>query len=429
MNTKTIENQQFMEEINKLAEGKPEWLKIFNNSFLDTLENTVKTLDDETTFVLTGDIPAMWLRDSTAQVRPYLFLAESSQEIKNMIKGLIERHFKLISLDPYANAFNEEENRAGHQDDKTDMHPIIWERKYEIDSLCYPVQLAYLYYKETGDTAHFNETFKNGVENILNVWKTEQDHEKSSYTFERDTWREEDTLPNDGRGTRVAYTGMTWSGFRPSDDRCSYHYLIPSNMFAVAVLGYLDEIYSTIVRDDEVLKKIRELKKEIKTGIETHGIVKNTAGEDVYAYEVDGFGNATIMDDANIPNLISAPYLGYCDVSDPLYQNTRKTLLSSENPYYYSGSSASGIGSSHTPMDYIWHMSLAMQGLTSGSKQEKSEMLDLMSQTDAGKNALHEGFHKDDPEQYTREWFSWPNMLFCELMLDYFGYKLKGAEL
>lgn len=418
----------FMDKINQVASDNPEWLSLFNNSFLDTLENTVKILEDQTTFVLTGDIPAMWLRDSTAQIRPYLFLANGDVEIKKMIKGLISRQFKLISLDPYANAFNEEDNNAGHQDDHTEMKPIIWERKYEIDSLCYPIQLAYLYFKETGDASVFDEDFISGVKNILTVWKTEQDHTESPYIFERDTTRLEDTLVNEGKGTPVVPTGMTWSGFRPSDDRCEYHYLVPSNMFAVVVLGYLEDIFTNHVKDRELQGKAAELKTSIHEGIQTEAVITNNKDKTVYAYEVDGLGNFKIMDDANIPNLLSAPYLGYCSVDDALYQKTRETVLSSENPYYYSGSAASGVGSSHTPEDYIWHMSLAMIGLTSNDKAVKKEMLDKMAATDAGKNTLHEGFHKDDPEQYTREWFSWPNMLFCELMLDYYGYKLKGAE-
>jgi len=389
------------------------------------LQNTVKIQGDGTTFVLTGDIPAMWLRDSTAQIRPYLFLANENKEIRQLIKGLIERHFQMIHIDPYANAFNEAENNQGHQTDQTDMQPIIWERKYEIDSLCYPVQLSYLYYKITNDTTHFNDTFLTAVEDILNVWETEQNHEKSSYSFERDTWREEDTLKNDGDGTPVGYTGMTWSGFRPSDDACEYHYLVPANMFAVVVLGYLEEIFTDILPDNQKKERVNKLKNEIDEGIQKYGIVKNEKGNDVYAYEVDGLGNALIMDDANVPSLLSAPYLGYCDFDDPIYQETRSTILSDENPYYYSGTEASGIGSPHTPEEYIWHISLAMEGLTNNDKEEKKRILDLMVETDGGQKSMHEGFHVDDSTHYTREWFSWPNMLFCELMLDYFGYTTK----
>lgn len=417
--------QAFMNHINSLGKEHPEWLEIFNGSFLDTLQNTVKILEDDTTFVLTGDIPAMWLRDSTAQIRPYLFLANESEEIKSIIKGLIERHFKLIHIDPYANAFNEKENNAGHQTDHTEMKSIVWERKYEIDSLCYPIQLSYLYYKKTKDISHFNDTFLKAIEDILTVWETEQRHKNSPYLFERDTWRKEDTLVNEGKGSEVAYTGMTWSGFRPSDDTCEYHYLVPSNMFAVVVLYYLEEIFTDILPDEEKKERVKTLREEVKAGIRNHAIVENEQGKKVYAYEVDGLGNASIMDDANVPNLLSAPYLGFCTADDPVYVNTRETILSSENPYYYSGLEASGIGSSHTPDDYIWHLSLAMEGLTSENKEDKKRVLDTMVKTDGGKKAMHEGFHKDDSTKYTREWFSWPNMLFCELMLDYFGYTIE----
>lgn len=418
--------QQFLDKVNELAKDYPKWLNVFNSRFLDTLQNTVKINDDGTTFVLTGDIPAMWLRDSTAQLRPYLFLANESDEIKQLIKGLIERHFQMIHLDPYANAFNETANNAGHQDDHTKMEPIIWERKYEIDSLCYAIQLSYLYYKTTGDTSHFNETFVQGIDDILTVWETEQNHENSPYTFERDTWREEDTLTHEGRGTPVAYTGMTWSGFRPSDDRCIYHYLVPSNMFAVVVLRYLEEIFTDLLPDETRRQRVVKLKDEIDRGIQEHAIVKNEKGQDVYAYEVDGLGNYSIMDDANIPSLLSAPYLGYCSEDDPVYQNTRATILSSENPYFYSGTEASGIGSSHTPEDYIWHMAIAMEGLTSSDPVKQKAVLDTLVKTDGGTGVLHEGFHKDDSSQYTREWFSWPNMLFVELMLGYLGFNIEG---
>lgn len=426
MKKKMIQStQEFINKINEVAAEYPEWLEVFNKNFLDTLENTVKLQEDGTTYVLTGDIPAMWLRDSTAQIRPYLFLANGNDEIKSLIKGLIERHFQMIHIDPYANAFNEEANNAGHQTDHTEMQPIVWERKYEIDSLAYPLQLSYLYYKNTGDTSHFNDTFVTAVDDILNLWEVEQNHENSPYRFERDTWRKEDTLENDGHGTDIAYTGMTWSAFRPSDDANEYHYFVPGNMFAIVVLGYLEEIFTEIIPNEDKVNRAKKLRKDIEKGIKEYAVVKNEQGEDVYAYEVDGLGNHIIMDDANVPSLLAAPYLGFCDFEDELYQRTRETILSPENPYYYSGTEASGIGSPHTPENYIWHISLAMEGLTHPDKEEKKRILDLMVATDGQTGSMHEGFDKDDSTQYTREWFSWPNMLFCELMLDYFGYQLK----
>lgn len=418
--------QNFMDEINKKTQqDNPAWGEIFSNCFANTLLTTVKRLEDNTTFLLTGDIPAMWLRDSTAQVRPYLPIAKNDSDLADMIAGLVKRQFFYINMDPYANAFNEEANNAGHQTDHTEMNPWIWERKYEIDSLCYPIQLAYLLYKSTGRTEHFNEDFETGVQKILEVWETEQDHTQSPYTFERDTWREEDTLTHDGRGTPVAKTGMTWSGFRPSDDRCIYGYLVPSNMFAVVVLDYLEEIYTDILPQPEVVARAAKLKKEIDAGIKEFAQVKNAAGDTIFAYEVDGLGNYSIQDDSNVPSLMAAPYLGYCAEDDPVYLATRKTLLSKENPYYYEGKFAKGVGSSHTPEDYIWPIAVSVEGMSTSDKSEKKRILDMLASTTAGTGLMHEGVHVDDPSKFTREWFSWANMMFCELVMDYYDIRVE----
>ena len=422
--------QKFMDEIKeKCGEEHADWATNFSAAFANTLLTTVKRHPDGTTFLLTGDIPAMWLRDSTAQVRPYLVIAKEDEDLAAMISGLVKKQFDYINIDPYANAFNEEANGAGHQSDHTEMNDWIWERKYEIDSLCYPVQLAYLLYKNTERTDQFNASFIEGIKKVLHVFKTEQDHRQSPYTFERETTRKEDTLVNDGRGTEVAPTGMTWSGFRPSDDACQFGYLVPSNMFAVVVLGYIEEIFTNLLAEEESAKEIIEaaatLKAEIQKGIEVHAFTKNKNGEQIYAYEVDGLGNASIMDDSNVPNLISAPYLGYCSSTDEQYLVTRKTLLSKENPYFYEGKYAKGIGSSHTPENYIWPIALAMEGMTTESKEEKKRILDLLVATDAGTHLMHEGFDVDDPTNYTREWFSWANMMFCELVMDYFDIRVE----
>lgn len=418
--------KNFMQTITeKCGTAHADWAKNFNACFANTLLTTIKRLPDETTFVLTGDIPAMWLRDSTAQVRPYLVIAKEDAEIAKMIAGLVERQMQFICLDPYANAFNETANGAGHQTDHTEMLPEIWERKYEIDSLCYPVQLSYLLYKATGDTSHFNATFEQAVDKILAVWETEQHHENSPYRFVRDTDRKEDTLVEDGAGSKVAWTGMTWSGFRPSDDACTYGYLVPSNMFAIVVLDYLREIFTTILPSEQKTAQIKQLRDEIEKGIKTYGVTTSETGEKIYAYEVDGKGSAKIMDDSNVPNLLSAPYLGYCDADDPLYLATRKVITSKENPYFYEGEYAKGIGSSHTPPEYIWPIALAMEGMTTTSKAEKERILNTLVACDGGTNLMHEGFDVNNPNNYTREWFSWANMMFCELVMDYFDIQIQ----
>lgn len=424
----STELKKYMEKICDQARAvNPRWAEVFHECFLNTLETTIERLEDGTTFVVTGDIPAMWLRDSTAQVRPYLVLAKEHEDIYDMIAGLVERQFGYILIDPYTNAFNKEPNGQGHgATDHTQMNDWIWERKYEIDSLAYAIQLAYLLYVNSGRTDHLTETVRKGLVTILDLWRTEQDHAGASpYRFVRDTDRQEDTLPFDGKGSPVGYTGMTWSGFRPSDDRCTYHYLVPSNQFASVVLGYVAELAPFLGLSQEEIELAATLQDQIQAGIERYGIIQNAQGQAVYAYEVDGLGNASIMDDGNVPNLLSLPYLGFCSEDDPIYVATRQTVLSPENPYYYSGKLASGLGSSHTWDQYIWPISLSMEGLTTSHKAEKARILDLLVNTDAGTNQMHESFHVDDDSRYTREWFSWSNMMFCELLLDYFDIRVK----
>jgi len=421
------EIKQFMSQVTEKAGVEhADWAKVFNVTYANTLETTVKKIADDDNFILTGDIPAMWQRDSTCQVRPYLVMAQQIPEVSDFIRGVIKRQFFNMNHDPYANAFNSEPNNAGHQKDHTEMTPWIWERKFEIDSLCFPVQLAYLLFKNTGRIDHFDADFVSGIKKMLNVFETEQHHmTKSEYRFERDDDRPEDTLAHNGLGSPVKETGMIWSAFRPSDDACVYGYLVPANMFAVLVLDYVQEIFSSVLDDEKIVDRAKKLQTEIRAGIEEYGTTTNAAGERIYAYETDGLGNYLIMDDGNVPNLLSAPYLHYVDLDDSTYINTRKTILSPENPYYYAGKYGKGLGSPHTPKNYIWHIALAIQGLTSNDQAEKARLLENMVQTTAGTNMMHEGFNVDNPKEYTREWFSWANMMYCELFLNYFDYKIK----
>jgi len=403
---------------------------LFENCFSNTYETTLKKQKDGTTFVITGDIPAMWLRDSAAQVRPYLLLAEKDEAIADMIQGVVERQLQFINHDPYANAFNETASGARYNDDEmeVEMSPLVWERKYEIDSLCYPIQLAYLLWKSTGRTSQFNDTFKQAVKEIIHLWKVEQNHsEDSKYEFRRYNCPSQDTLSHDGYGAPVKRTGMTWSGFRPSDDACVYGYLVPANMFAVVVLNYLVEIARDILNDKDLVEEAKQLADEIDEGIQTYGKIEHEEFGTIYAYETDGFGNYVLMDDANVPSLLAAPYLGYCDIEDEVYQNTRKFLLSKHNPYYYEGHIAKGIGSPHTPEEYIWHISLAIQGMTANNLEEKKEILNTFKVSDGGQNLMHEGFDVNDPNEFTREWFSWANSMFSEFLLHLHDLNVKGS--
>ena len=402
----------------------PKIVRIFQNCYANALEQTVKSMVDGTSYVITGDIPAMWLRDSAAQLRPYLPAAKDDPALTGVLTGLSKRQFQYILIDPYANAFNEEENGQCWEQDITGQNGWVWERKYEVDSLCYPLQFAYLIWKNTGCTDQFDAAFREGAGKILEVFCREQRHEeKSPYRFIRQNTYFTDTLSREGKGALVkSGIGMTWSGFRPSDDACTYGYLVPSNMFAVVVLGYLEEIADNVLKDPKLQKEAVELKQRIYEGIETYGITKTEEFGEVYAYETDGYGQFLLMDDANVPSLLSMEYLGYKGKKEAVAAQTRKMVLSEANPYYYAGSKGSGIGSSHTPVNHVWPIALAMEGLTAGTKEEKLKMLCVLANADGGTGMMHESFHVNDDKKYTREWFSWANAMFSELVLEYCGY-------
>ena len=394
--------------------------KIFLNCFIDTIDTTVIYTENDNisdTFIITGDIPAMWLRDSTSQVEHYLDFVNDYPILKDLFIGLINRQMDCILIDPYANAFNKEANGNKWDNDITKDSPWVWERKYEIDSLCFPIRLIYKYWKKTNDSSFFNDKIKNVFNIIIDLWKTEQNHfEKSDYSFQRLNCAESDTLCNNGLGNPVVYTGMTWSGFRPSDDACKYGYLIPSNMFASVVLRYIEEISLNIYNDIDLQIKAKILREDIESGINNFGIVETEEFGKIYAYETDGQGNYNFMDDANVPSLLSIPYIEYRDIDDEIYQNTRKFILSKNNPYFYSGNFASGIGSPHTPDQYIWHIALSMQGLTSNDENEIKSLLETLINCDGDTLYMHEGFHCDDPKLFTRDWFAWSNSLFADFV-------------
>ena len=389
---------------------------------IDMLTRTVTYLPDGTAFVITGDIPAMWLRDSTAQLAPFLHVAPQDSGLADLIAAVSKRQLDYVLLDPYANAFNAGNNAAGHQD-VFPQSPWVWERKYEIDSLAYTIQLAYDLWATTGRTDHL-KSFVDVAKVIIRTWRTEQDHEpNSTYRFARLDCPPSDTLTREGLGSMTGHTAMTWAGFRPSDDACVYGYNIPGNAFAAVVLRYTAELAVKVFGDHALAQDADLLRQDIEHGIERFGLVDVDGRGPVYAYEVDGLGNSLLADDANVPSLLSLPMLGWCTAADPIYQATRSRILSRANPYFYAGTAASGIGSPHTPADHVWPIALAVQGLTSDDPAEKSDLLALLLATDGGTGLMHESFHVDDPATFTRPWFSWANAMFCELALDVAGLR------
>ena len=393
----------------------PRLPQMFADTYANTFTTTLRAQPDGSVFVITGDIPAMWLRDSAAQVRPYLHLAKDDPAFAPLIAGVIKRQMQYILIDPYANAFNESANGHCHNRDETAMSPWVWERKYELDSLCAPLKLAFDFWQTTGQVGHLGAEFINAARVIVATIRVEQDHALSHYRFQRFDCVAMDTLTNAGQGNPVAPTGMSWSGFRPSDDACTYNYLIPSNMFAVVALQCL----AALPLDDTALQaSAKILADQIRTGIERFGTVNHPHFGKIYAYEVDGLGHANLMDDANVPSLLAMPYIGYCAPDDPVYLATRAFVLSDNNSYFFAGTAATGIGSPHTPTDYIWPISLCIQGITTDNSSEKLALLEILMRVDAGTGLMHEGFHKDDPSQFTRPWFAWANSMFAEFVID-----------
>ncbi|NLY19851.1 MAG: glycoside hydrolase family 125 protein [Tissierellia bacterium] len=398
--------------------------QMFENAINNTFTTTIQITDRDDAFVLTGDIEAMWLRDSSAQIRPLFYI--NSDEANDLIKKVIKRQWFSVEKDTYANAFNLTASGAEwNKYDITDHNPWVWERKYELDSIAYIMQLAHLYYEKTKDGSFADEDFLRVLDILVDQLILEQDHSKSPYYFERPkAWAPSDTLRGGKDGTPVGYTGMSWSGFRPSDDSCVYQYHIPANAFAVVSLRRLAKVLDELGLVEHTREKMAKLADEIEDGINKFGIMDDEKFGKILAYEVDGLGNQLFMDDANVPSLLSLPYLEYMDKEDSLYLATRKAILSEKNHLYFEGKAAKGVGSDHTPVDYIWHIALSIQAMTSNDIEEVEKILRYFETTDAGTNLLHEGFHKDDPTEFTREWFSWSNSMFCETVLRYLGLEM-----
>lgn len=400
------------------------WL--FENCFPNTLDTTIdyEIIDGKPdTFVITGDIDAMWLRDSTAQVWPYMPLISKDEKLKKLIKGLINRQVKCVLLDPYANAFFKDKTRISHwESDETQMLPGIHERKWEIDSLCYVVRLANEYYQITKDASIFDKDWDKAMRLIVKTFKTEQrKNNESEYYFSRKTISVIDSPPFDGTGRPTKPNGLICSMFRPSDDATMYPYLIPSNIFAVLSLKQLGAIYSTVLDENEFATICEEMSIEVDNAIKKHAISEHLDFGKIYAYEVDGFGNRLFMDDANVPSLMSLAYLGAHKATDSIYANTRNFLLSENNPYFLKGKFAEGQASPHTGKNKIWPMGIILRAMTSTDIEEIKKCLKMLKATHAGTGFMHEGFDKDNPKEYGRDWFAWANTLFGELIVKIYN--------
>jgi uncharacterized protein len=403
----------------------PELAWLFSNCLPNTLDTTVTFKNGPTgpdTIVVTGDIPAMWLRDSSAQVWPYLPFITADQDLARLIEGVIRRQTRCILADPYANAFmpdlSSNEPLSWSKTDRTDMKPGVGERKWEVDSLCYPVRLAHEYWRLTRDTKPFGNEWAHAMRSILETFSAQQRKiSRGPYHFQRKAETPYDTLSEDGFGNPARPIGLVHSGFRPSDDSCIYPLNIPGNFFAVKTLERIEEMLTQIAHDSAAASRASALRAEIKSALDSHAQAHHPTAGEIWAYEIDGFGNALCMDDANVPSLLGMPYLETCSETDSNYLATRRFVLSESNPYFFRGTAAEGIGGPHIGQDMIWPMAIIMRALTSSDENEQRRCLAWLKNTHAGTGFMHESFNKNNPAKFTRAWFAWANTLFGELLL------------
>ncbi len=362
---------------------------------LHTLAYDLFVEPDGTVYVRTGDIPAMWLRDSSAQLEPYLRFAGQVPTLRPWFRAVIERNARNIAADPYANAF-----RADYG---------VWERKWEVDSLAYPLVFAGSYWAATYDRTMFTATFHHELVRIVATYECEERHSACS------TYRRNDLSPAT-RGGGASGTGLIWCAFRPSDDPTARPFNIPQEMFATVALRELADLARVGYADRALAGRALALSARVSAGIERYGRYYDFRYGWIYAYETDGRGNVRLMDDANIPNLLAAPLYGYVLQSSPIYANTRRFVLSPANPYYFKGRAVSGIGSPHTPDRWVWPLAIATRAMTASNRMEVAQQLAMLAAATETSGTIPESVNADDPSLFTRAEFGWANATYADLL-------------
>lgn len=376
----------------------------------ELFERACQLLPDGTVFISTGDIPAMWLRDSTRQVLPLLEFGRSD-EIYEFASRVLRRQVAYVQIDPYGNAFNIAENGNHYIKDFADQSDWVFERKFEVDSLAAVMELAVVLAEWSGRSEHLDDEFWAAAARIVDVCDAELHHDVSSYRLWRPTEREHDSLAREGIGAEFEPCGLVWSGFRPSDDRCKLPFHIPSNMYLTACLCRLQPLADS-AGQTELLARLTALHDTVESALSR---VFTRHGS--WVYEVDGRGNAVFEDDPNMPGLLSAPLFGWCAVDESEYRRNRDTLLSPSHANFVDVDGIRGLQSEHTPPGFIWPISIAVTGLTAATSEEQRHCLDVLESTDAGTGYMHESFDPTNPSEFTREWFSWADMMYVQLAL------------
>lgn len=393
----------------------------FKKCFLNTIDTTVSYYKNNDAFLITGDIPAMWLRDSSCQVIHYLPFIKENPFIRHFIGALINKQMTFITKDAYTNAFKEEDVISQWASDETKMSSFTWERKFELDSLCFPIKLSCTYLELTNDYFLCDNTFYEALKTIVLTFYKEQDHlNRSDYSFRRvkknGTVKDTSVLNNNLNSK----CGLIYSAFRPSDDIQTYAYNIPENFFVLSTLKDIKQILLDVYHDNEYAKLIDEISINLSEALLKYGIV-NINGKDIYVYETNGSGDYLLMDDANIPSLLSLPLICNDCIDFDIYNNTKEYILSKNNPYYYEGKYLKGIGSPHTKENYVWPISLCVEGLLENDLDKIKKIIDILVDTTANTFLMHESINVDNPNEYSRDWFAWANAMFSILVMKYYN--------
>lgn len=447
----------------------PDLAQIFRNAFPNTLDTTVLWHVDGVakhaeksrlfrdrgkwegahSFIVTGDINAEWLRDSTNQLAQYQHLANSAEDISSLLLGAINTQAEFVIASPYCNAFQPPDPSRlppvhSGQDDY--VHPayepsVVFECKYELDSLAAFLSLTNQYHTSTSSTAFLTPRWYKALEHLLEVLDEQSrstfdpitgEYERNEYTFSRSTRLGTETLNLEGTGNPLANgTGLVRSAFRPSDDATIFGFLVPANAMMSVELSRTATLLKTASSKAsakesawmaQVAENLVRRSEIIRDGIYKHAVISHPEFGRVFAYEVDGYGGHLLMDDANIPSLLALPLLGFVDKDDEIYQNTRRMILTQRgNPYFLVGDKFSGIGGPHIGLRNAWPMSVLVQAMTSTDDAEISECIERVKKASIfglinESIDVHRGIGSGG-DGMTRSWFAWANSVFAQTVL------------
>ena len=407
--------------------------RMFQQCMTNTLDTTTYYHEDvdgkPDTIVVTGDIPAMWSRDSWAQFKHYLPFVNREPKLQKAFAGLVIRQTENVLIDPFANAFVDpyvdNPPKTPHWPEGDQWHKGVWERKYELDSLAAFFCLSHSYYDKTKDSRPYDDRWIQASVTALDVVRSQQKpmNRHTLHKLHKATLSNGEHFPAIGRGELYGHgepsaeTGMSRSMFRPSDDEMELPYHIPSNAMTVVAMTGMARILKNM-SEKKLSREFMSTAHEIDQGIQSHGFYDHPKYGCMYRYETDGFESQRLMDDPNVPSLLSLPYLGYAYRETPKYQATREFIFSDDNPYYANGERAEGLTSPHTGLDKVWPIATIMRIMTSDDDKEIKECLLTLRDTTHGTFFMHESINVDEPGDYTRPWFGWANSLFGEMILD-----------